>query len=221
MLQSLVKKYSVLSMIAFLKGRIKDISDEKSTPQDLIIATGGDLTGWVGYLVKTPKNIHYSFLSLDQEIELYIYSHIREDAFDLYGFKTQSEKSIFLSLLSINGVGPKMAVGILSHASEADLVQMILEEDKERLTKIPGVGKKTAERIIIELREKIKKSNAEMSVSQRSLEQASSVFLDAQLALQALGYKEAQAKQMLDRVEQPKAYTKTEELIKAALQKGV
>lgn len=216
-------------MIAFLSGTIRDTQPDKNHSQDFIITVGSESTGVLGYLVKAPKNPKYEFLNPGQKVELFIYSHIREDAFDLYGFLTLPEKTLFLSLLSINGVGPKMAMGILSQVSEGSLVEMILTEDKEGLTKIPGVGKKTAERIIIELKEKLQKRSAEFlqartkDVGQgknNNLSAATGVFIEASLALQALGYKETQAKQMIENVSRGKSFTKVEELIKSALQNG-
>ena len=206
-------------MIAFLSGIIKDAQSEKNATHDLIL-----MAGQVGYLVKTPKSAQYEFLIPGEKVDLFIHSHIREDAFDLYGFLTQPEKSLFLSLLTINGVGPKMAMGILSQVSEESLVDMILSEDKESLTKIPGVGKKTAERIIIELREKLQKATAARPASSKSglsaVSSATEIFVEASLALQALGYKELQARQMLEAAKEKGDHRKVEDLIRAALQKS-
>ena len=111
----------------------------------------------VGYSVNVPRNSQYELLPNGKVIELFIHTHVREDQLDLYGFATKSEKELFLTLLSVNGIGPKGALSILSGADTSQLVQAIIEGDKALLTKLPGVGKKTAERMVLELSDSLRK----------------------------------------------------------------
>lgn len=205
-------------MLAYLNGLVKERNNG-----EMIVVVGSE----VGYLVKTPDHPRYEIFIPGQRAELYLYTHVREDALDLYGFLNPTEKQFFLILLSVSGVGPKMALSLLSFTDAASLIQMILEEDKEALTSISGVGKKTAERIILELKDTIRKK-IETNVLQirartasdetNSVSKASAIFIESYLALQALGYKEAQAKQMIEKALSEKPITQVEEVIKIALQ---
>lgn len=221
-------------MLGYLTGSIKDRQNN-----ELLILAGGASSG-VGYIVKTPDHPRYEHFIPGQSAEVFIYTHVREDALDLYGFLSPSEKQFFMTLLSVSGVGPKMALSLLSHADEASLIQMILDEDKDALTGISGVGKKTAERMILELKDPIQKKVDAGVFSARAksgvagalsggtgavagTSRSHPVFIEAYLALQGLGYKEFQAKQMVEAAlkklaeHQPGA-AKVEDVIKHALQ---
>ncbi len=132
-------------MIAQLRGTLT----EKRSNQ-VIVDVGG-----VGYLVSISLSTFYAIGELHDEISLLIHTHVREDSLALYGFLTAREKHLFESLLSVSGVGPTLAVKILSGMSADDLVPAIRHGDLPRLTRIPGVGKKTAERMVVELRDKL------------------------------------------------------------------
>ena len=139
-------------MLSYLSGVIKERQNG-----EMILAVGSESTGWVGYQVRTPDHVRYEALIPGERAELYVYSHIREDAFDLYGFISAAEKNLFTTLLSVSGVGPKLGLGLLSHTEAPTLIEMILSEDKAALTNISGVGKKTAERMVLEMKDLIQK----------------------------------------------------------------
>ena len=132
------------SMIARLRGK-----PVASTPEGLVLDVGG-----VGYLVAaTPSAVRKAKSSDEVTIETYL--HVREDALQLYGFAERAERDLFVQLLSVNGVGPKVALAIVSGSPADELRRAIVREDAARFTAIPGIGKKTAERIVLELKEKM------------------------------------------------------------------
>ena len=222
-------------MLAYLQGTIKDRQNG-----EMILLVGDEARGWVGYQVKTPDHYRYESLLPGEKAEMYIYSHVREDAFDLFGFQNSSEKNLFTTLLSVSGVGPKLALSLLSHTDESNLIEMILSEDKAGLTGISGVGKKTAERIVLELKDVIEKkimagflkrpestskprigSSRVASGSSATADRASKLFMEAYLALQGLGFKELQAKQMVDAAfQKQESLSRVEDVVKLALQGG-
>ena len=151
-------------------------------------------TGDIGYQIFV-NVVAYADLSIGQEVEFYLYHHVREDMEDLYGFKNFAELEFFKLLLSVSGVGPKSALGILGMASVEDIKESIGHGDPSLLTKVSGIGKKTAERIVLELRSKIdylaslKDGAAGMSVSGDEID-----------ALMSLGYSLQQAREALKNV---------------------
>jgi len=211
-------------MLAYLSGIIKERQNG-----EMILVVGSDSQGFVGYQVKIPDHPRYEVYLPQQKAEVYLYTHVREDALDLFGFLSASEKNFFMTVLSVSGVGPKMALSLLSQFDEAALIEMILSGDKEGLTGISGVGKKTAERMILELKDTIQKK-LEAGVFGRlskpaqggaAIDRSSKLFIEAYLALQGLGYKEIQAKQMVEAAIQKKAeLNKVEDVVKHALQSG-
>ena len=215
-------------MLSYLSGVIKERQNG-----EMILAVGSESTGWVGYQVRTPDHVRYEALIPGERAELYVYSHIREDAFDLYGFISAAEKNLFTTLLSVSGVGPKLGLGLLSHTEAPTLIEMILSEDKAALTNISGVGKKTAERMVLELKDVIQKKQEQglfgkinsniSSNGKAAVITSNALFIEAYLALQGLGFKEVQAKQMVEQalrknsaLNQPGA--RVEDIIKHALQ---
>jgi Holliday junction DNA helicase RuvA len=219
-------------MLAYLSGIVKERQNG-----EMIFIVGSESQGFVGYQVKTPDHPRYEVYIPGQKAEVYLYTHVREDALDLYGFVSASEKNFYTTVLSVSGVGPKLALALLSHADERSLIQMILEGDKESLTSISGVGKKTAERMILELKDTLqkkidqgvftlsgatsKKSAGPASASTGAIDRSSKLFMEAYLALQGLGYKELQAKMMLEEVfKKQTSLSKVEDVIKQALQAG-
>src|SRR5216683_8410439 len=132
-------------MIGQLRGRLAD-----KRPNQILVDVGG-----VGYIVAVPLSTYAALGELHTEVTLLIHSHIREDAFSLYGFVSSREKHFFEMLLSASGVGPSLALKILSGMSVEELVPAIRGSDLARLTRIPGVGRKTAERIVVELKDKL------------------------------------------------------------------
>jgi Holliday junction DNA helicase RuvA len=136
-------------MLGYLRGQV--LSTPSENDGKITLGIGAPETGIVGYSVHVPRNTQYELILAGKVIELFVHTHVREDQLDLYGFSTKSEKDLFLTLLSVNGIGPKGALSILSGADTAQLVQAIVDGDKALLTKIPGIGKKTAERMVLEL----------------------------------------------------------------------
>ena len=128
-------------MIAFLRGRIQD-----KQPNRIVVDVNG-----VGYDVAVPLSTFYGLGEPGSEISLRVHTHVREDALALYGFATALEQDLFERLISISGIGPKLALAVLSGIEPADLVRAVERADVARLTAIPGVGKKTSERIVLEL----------------------------------------------------------------------
>ncbi|MBP9945314.1 MAG: Holliday junction branch migration protein RuvA [Vicinamibacteria bacterium] len=132
-------------MIGFLRGVLLH-----KTPQELLIDVGG-----VGYKVQAPISTFCRLGDQGAQAQLLIHTHVREDQLVLYGFLTNTELELFEKLISVSGVGPKVALGVLSGIEADDLVHAIRANDVARLTRVPGVGKKTAERLILELKDKI------------------------------------------------------------------
>src|ERR1700690_1196298 len=132
-------------MIALLRGVLLE-----KHPNQAIVEAGG-----VGYDVTIPVSTFTRFPEAGAEVRLKIHPHVREDALALYGFLTQDEKALFEKLISVSGIGPSLAVKILSGLAAPDLILSIRRGEVERLVRIPGVGKKTAERMVLELRDKL------------------------------------------------------------------
>lgn len=180
-------------MIACLKGELFYKSPEK-----LIVDVGG-----VGYEVLLPPNSIGRLPEIGEEVFLYIHTSVREDSLTLYGFVEIAEKEMFLLLISVSGVGPKLALNIVSNISPADLGRAILAEDLQRLTRLPGIGKKTAERLFLELKDKVPFLPANLEVAQAPVE---SRELDDQRgrdvvsALVNLGYPAPKARQAVERL---------------------
>lgn len=173
----------------------------------------------VGYEIDTPLST-FCQLQKGQKVTLWTHLVVREDAQQLYGFSNAQEKTIFRTLLKVNGVGPKMALGILSTLSVELLIHTIEHDDVNTLIKVPGVGKKTAERLMIELRDRFKalahpaggSSNAAATQIQFM---SNSPVAEAEAALQSLGYKPAEAQKAVAAVKAD--YTESADIIRAAL----
>lgn len=216
-------------MIGYLQGQVFEIQDGKA-----VVMTPN--TG-VGYSVTLPANGRYSALHAGTPVTLWVHTHVREDALDLYGFLSREEKEIFLTLLTVNGIGPKGAIGILSKVEIPTLVRAILEGDQASLTEIPGIGKKTAERVVVELKDSLKKKAENGSLPAEWLSAAATVgalnsvrsagsaafaalsFKEARDALVGLGYRDNEVVQALRRVQDAngKESIRTEEVVKHAL----
>lgn len=177
-------------MIAYLKGRLLT-----KTTESVIIDSNG-----VGYEVIAPLSTFYSLPGEMKEVGLHIYTHVREDALLLFGFHTITEKDIFRLLISVSGIGPKLAINILSGIGPNELLEAISHGDSIRLQAIPGVGKKTAERIALELKEKASKVSKDGAVTpaQITLDEDRRILDDALSALQNLGYSSRSSKQAVD-----------------------
>ena len=195
-------------------GRLQGILLAKQPPQLLVDVNG------VGYEVDAPMSTFYQLPNTGETIVLHTHLVVREDAQLLYGFYSESERHLFRSLIKINGVGPKLALTILSGISFEEFSRCVMDNDAKALTALPGVGKKTAERLIIELRDKIGK---ELDAVLPSVSGATSFaepdinpVSDAVSALVSLGYKAQEASRMVRSVEAEGL--STEEIIRESLQ---
>jgi len=201
-------------MIAWLEGKIV----EKHVSR-LVIGTNG-----VGYLVETSMNTFFRLPDEGEQVSLYIHTIVREDAYLLYGFLEKAEREMFQLLIKVNGIGPKLAIGILSSVNAADLVQAVKEKNAVALSKIPGIGKKTAERLVVEMQDKLNdlsyvNAPAEISAAPNVKKLPlgySEAAQDAMSALTALGYNSPQILHIMEKVG---VEDKTsEQLIREALQ---
>lgn len=178
-------------MIAFLTGRLAF-----KAPTHLTLDVQG-----VGYEVHIPLSTYYALPNLDEVTALNIHTHLREDAIQLFGFLSQSEKESFLLLTSVSGIGPKLALSVLSSLSVMDLVQAIQSEDVEKLATVPGIGKKSAGRITLELKDKMDKIHGvHPPATAADTSELDGPYEDALSALINLGYRHQDAKEALKRV---------------------
>jgi holliday junction DNA helicase RuvA len=154
----------------------------------------------VGYRISVPLSTYYELPELNAPISLLIYTYVREDSFQLFGFLTADERDLFEALLRVTKVGPKLALAMLSGMSASVLQQAIIEGDVQRLSAVPGVGRKTAERIVLELREKLAKGKPELIPGIAPRGNGQYVVADALTALQNLGYARVVAERTIRQV---------------------
>ncbi|HET7548986.1 MAG TPA: Holliday junction branch migration protein RuvA [Usitatibacter sp.] len=162
-------------------GRIHGVLTEKNPPQVVVVTHG------VGYEIDVPMSTFYHLPRTGENVELLTHLVVREDAQLLYGFLTAGERTAFRQLLRVSGVGPKVALAVLSGLSVEDLARAIAAQDAARLTRVPGVGKKTAERLVLELRDKLP------AVPGTERSEAAPARTDVVNALLALGYNDREA----------------------------
>lgn len=195
-------------MIAFLRGRILD-----KQPNLLIVDVQG-----VGYHVHVPLSTFYDAGEAGAEVSLRIHTHVREDALQLYGFLTTLEQQLFERLIAISGIGPKLAVAVLSGIEPGELIGAIHRGDLARLTGIPGVGRKTAERMILELKDRLAQltvpAGAAMPIPDSPGERLRTDLLSA---LQNLGYHRPLAEKAVDATLSSASAPTFEQALKAAL----
>lgn len=194
-------------MYAFIEGRVCDKSGGS-----LVLQTGG-----VGYLLTCSQTTLQAAPAVGGTMRCYTYFSVREDAVELFGFATQEEKNLFLRLIGVSGVGPKMALSILGSMPVHDLQVAILMDDVQALCRAPGVGRKTAQRITLELRDKITQAEASLTAGNAAAPvlTASDSVSEALEALMALGYTAAEARNALSQVKDRNA--SANELITQAL----
>jgi Holliday junction DNA helicase RuvA len=193
-------------MIGQLRGRLAD-----KRPNQILVDVGG-----VGYLVSVPLSTYAGLGELHTEVTLLIHSHIREDQFALYGFLSSREKHLFEMLLSASGVGPSLALKILSGMSAEELIPAIRGNDLVRLTKIPGVGRKTAERMVVELKDKLE--SIAVLEQKPSVASPAGVEADVLSALINLGYDGRTAENAVGEGKREAGTSSFEKLLKASLQ---
>jgi len=173
-------------MIAHLKGKLANKSPDHS-----IVDVNG-----IGYKVFTPLSTYYALPKPGESVSLRIHTRVREDELKLFGFLTEEEQTTFEKLITINKVGPKLALGILSGMSTTDLLFAVMNNDAARLSSIPGVGKKTAERLALEMKDKLSDLALEME-HPSDTKSPGGFYEDALSALINLGYKKPQAEKAL------------------------
>ena len=191
-------------MIGSLRGRIAS-----KTPPQLTVDVGG-----LGYELEAPMSTFFHLPAVGEEVRLLTHLVVREDAHVLYAFATEDERRLFRSLIKVSGVGPKIALALLSGISVSAFAQCVLNEDISALTRVPGIGRKTAERLIVEMRDRL--AAAPQAAPGAPVTAAASAAGEAYGALVALGYRPAEAARLLKAVG-PGTHS-TEELIRRALQ---
>ena len=174
-----------------------------------------DVSG-VGYRVQVPLSTYYSIPDVGEEVSLHIYTQVREDSLSLFGFLTQPEKEMFLLLLGVSGIGPKLALSILSSLSVDDISSALCASNDSKLCAISGIGKKTAARMVLELKDKVKLLSTTRGEQGQTAGKAGDVE-DAISALVNLGYKKPLAEEVLKQVKQSRSGAAVEELIREAL----
>ena len=198
-------------MIGFIRGIVEEVEDGS-----LIIERGG-----IGFQVFVPGGVLGEQYRVGDEVKVYTYLHVKEDLMQLYGFLTKDDLNVFKLLINVNGIGPKAAVGVLSGITADELRFAVLSDDTATLSKAPGIGKKTAQKMILELKDKFSLEDAFeqklSNVQERNLgETDQNVAKEAVQALVALGYSNTEALQAVRKVEMREDMD-TESILKAAL----
>ncbi len=198
-------------------GRLKGTLLEKQPPLLLLDVNG------VGYEVQAPMTTFYKLPMLGEAAILHIHFSVSENAQQLFGFCDKQERELFRTLIKVSGVGPKMAVAILSGMEAESFVRCVMEDNVAALVKVPGVGKKTAERLIIELRDKLKNWQlqaqplTEMEAATPQAHNVANILEEAESALISLGYKPAEASRVVAKALKTNDVNSSEELIRVSL----
>ncbi len=199
-------------MIALLSGKLLE-----KNANSVIIDVGG-----VGYEVTIPLSTFYELGEVGSEVQLRIYTNVREDAIQLFGFKTARERDLYLKLISVQGVGAKSGITMLSGMNADEIIAAISTDNLAKLTAIPGVGRKTAERLVIELRDKVRAIGVDAAVSESGSRKGISsegVIDDALSALVNLGYQKNAAEKALQQAMHDGTEMNVQKLLRAALQR--
>ena len=195
-------------MIAELKGRLL-----RRSPAGVVVDVGG-----VGFVLLVPMSTFRELGDEGSEAHLFTYLHVREDALDLFGFQTEAERSIFRALISVSGIGPKLALAVLSGLSPEVFHRAVIEEDMGLLTSVSGIGKKTAQRMIVELKERLSGLDVSTIGGAGSGKEDTG---DAVLALMSLGMNRNTAREAVLRVQnEAGCELSLEELVRRALRRG-
>ncbi|MBK7933926.1 MAG: Holliday junction branch migration protein RuvA [Acidobacteria bacterium] len=199
-------------MIAYLSGKL--LEKQANT---LIVDVGG-----VGYEVSIPLSTFYEIGDIGSDVQLRIYTHVREDAIQLFGFKTNRERELYLRLISVQGIGAKSGIAMLSGMSADELILALRTEDLAKLSTIPGVGRKTAERMVIELRDKVGQTSVEgtsaLDAATTGATPMDDVFEDALSALVNLGYQRNAAEKALQVAAKEVTDATVQKLLRRSLQ---
>jgi Holliday junction DNA helicase RuvA len=194
-------------MIAFLRGRVLE-----KHPNRVIVDVGG-----VGYDLAVPLSTFYTAGEPGAEIMLRVHTHVREDQLALYGFATPLELAVFERLISISGIGPKLALAVLSGIEPRELVTAVQRGDVERLTRIPGVGKKTSERIVLELRDRLPKAMEAVATGAPPPAPGEELREDLMSALINLGYHRQAIDNALNRILKDQSESSFQDILRLAL----
>lgn len=196
-------------------GRLRGTLIEKQPPHLLLDVNG------VGYELQAPMTTFYRLPSLGGEVILHTHLSVTENLHQLFGFADQRDRSLFRTLIKVNGVGPKLAIAILSGMESDDIARCVRDNNIKALTKVPGIGTKTAERLVIELRDRLKNWDLPQSdlLAHSEIQQiaGNDIYAEAESALIALGYKPVEAAKMIAAASKQKPDAKSEELIRLAL----
>lgn len=192
-------------------GQIRGIILEKQPPLLLVEVQG------LGYEIDAPMSTFYQLPEVGQQVILFTHFVVREDAHHLYGFFTRDERLLFRTLLKVNGVGPRLALTILSSTTPEEFVRCVLNNDTASLVRLPGVGKKTAERLVIEMRDKLSDwcEATPTNIGLKSENGRHQILQDAISALISLGYKQQEANRTVTKIDD--GTVSSEELIRRAL----
>lgn len=182
--------------------------------------------GGVGYEVNIPLSTFYDLGDIGAAVQLRIYTHVREDALQLFGFKTARERELFLRIISVSGIGPKLGITLMSGMSADEMIESIRTNNLARLTLIPGIGRKTAERLVIELREKMaalatggaEEANQQVRTGPAAMSE-DGVRSDALSALLNLGYQRSSAEKAIDAVMRETPELSVESVLRSSLRK--
>lgn len=196
-------------MIAYLEGRLS-----QKSPTQVVVLVGG-----VGYKLFIPVSTFYLLPEEGAPVSLRVYTHVREDLLALYGFSSAMEEHLFQRLISVAGVGPSLALKVMSGLEPLALVEAIRSGDLRRLSAIPGVGKKTAERLVLELRDKMPRVEAASATPPGPPSGAQSLVNDLLSALSNLGFARAQAEKSVESVVREEPDATFEEALKKVLRK--
>ncbi len=198
---------TIADVIAHISGTLA-----QKVPGEIVVDVNG-----IGYQVFIPLNVFYGLPDIGARVDLQIHTHVREDALQLFGFQDAAEKQIFLLLTAVSGIGPRLALNILSGIASDDLARALKESDQVRLVAIPGVGRKLAERMIVELKDKLIAFSSE-NASSKAPYGDSQLVQDAVSALVNLGYRKAEAENNV-RTVLKRGQVSLEEVLKEALRR--
>ncbi|HEX5045355.1 MAG TPA: Holliday junction branch migration protein RuvA [Candidatus Polarisedimenticolaceae bacterium] len=198
-------------MIGRLTGRLVDCE-----PGSAVLDVGG-----VGYELRIPLSTYYRLSARPEPAVLFVHTHVREDALALFGFATREERAAFERLISISGVGPRMALAVLSGIGVEDLSRAVAEGDRARLERIPGIGRKTAERVLLELKDKKDEGRPERATASAGPAGESGIRADAVSALLNLGYPPDAARRAVEQAATEAEGSELGGLLRAALRRLV
>lgn len=190
-------------------GQVRGVILEKKPPQLIVDVQG------IGYEIDAPMSTFFQLPEVGKTVQLFTHFTVREDAHQLFGFYTKDERQLFRTLLKVNGVGPRLALTILSSVKVEGFVQAVIHNDVDSLTKIQGIGKKTADRLLIEMRDKLSEWSHQSQLTHTPNQVRHQIIQDAISALITLGYKQPEANRYVTKIDDGKL--SSEELIKRAL----